>query len=240
MLGPSRPVPRVGARARIAHFGGSFERGTIIAVSEEGRRLRVRGERARRWSSSSAPPPRASSRPAWCTAHAWSCWAIRPELRSGYVGEVLGAVLAQHVPIQARSAGLAARKRASSSRWPSIGAPAIVQLTASRSNSSSTARCQASSVVDAAARPVPASVSAYSRRVAGRERAAQRQRVALGVGVVAVRGRQLRRGRAPALRCPAAAAPSHAATALRPRWRGRRWDSPAPRRPSAAARARRR
>ncbi len=44
MLGPSRPVPRVGARARIAHFGGSFERGTVVAVSEEGRRLRVRGE----------------------------------------------------------------------------------------------------------------------------------------------------------------------------------------------------
>lgn len=44
MLGPSRPVPRVGARARIAHFGGGFERGTILAVSEEGRRLRVRGE----------------------------------------------------------------------------------------------------------------------------------------------------------------------------------------------------
>jgi hypothetical protein len=44
MLGPSRPVPRVGARARIAHFGGSFERGTVIAVAEEGRRLRVRGE----------------------------------------------------------------------------------------------------------------------------------------------------------------------------------------------------
>jgi hypothetical protein len=34
----------VGARARIAHFGGSFERGTVIAVSEEGRRLSVRGE----------------------------------------------------------------------------------------------------------------------------------------------------------------------------------------------------
>ncbi len=44
MLGPSRPLPRVGARARIAHFGGSFERGTVVAVSEEGRRLRVRGE----------------------------------------------------------------------------------------------------------------------------------------------------------------------------------------------------
>ncbi|MGO9248041.1 MAG: hypothetical protein ACLQQB_14125 [Solirubrobacteraceae bacterium] len=44
MLGPSRPVPRVGARARIAHFGGSFEFGTVVAVSDEGRCLRVRGE----------------------------------------------------------------------------------------------------------------------------------------------------------------------------------------------------
>lgn len=44
MLGPSRPVPRVGARARIAHFGGGYEQGTIVAVAEEGRRLSVRGE----------------------------------------------------------------------------------------------------------------------------------------------------------------------------------------------------
>lgn len=34
----------VGARARIAHFGGSFESGTVLAVHEEGRRLEVRGE----------------------------------------------------------------------------------------------------------------------------------------------------------------------------------------------------
>jgi hypothetical protein len=44
VLEPSRPVPRVGAQARIAHFGGGFERGTVIAVHEQGRRLRVRGE----------------------------------------------------------------------------------------------------------------------------------------------------------------------------------------------------
>jgi hypothetical protein len=37
-------MPRVGARARIAHFGGGFERGTVIAVYEEGRRVEVRGE----------------------------------------------------------------------------------------------------------------------------------------------------------------------------------------------------
>jgi hypothetical protein len=44
VLGPSRPVPRVGAHARIAHFGGGFEQGTVIAVHEEGRRVEVRGE----------------------------------------------------------------------------------------------------------------------------------------------------------------------------------------------------
>lgn len=45
MLGPSRPVPRVGARARIAHFGGGYEQGTIVAVADEGRRVKVCGER---------------------------------------------------------------------------------------------------------------------------------------------------------------------------------------------------
>jgi hypothetical protein len=44
VLGPSRPVPRVGARARIAHFGGDFEAGVVIAVSEDGRWLQVRSE----------------------------------------------------------------------------------------------------------------------------------------------------------------------------------------------------
>ena len=37
-------MPRPGAAARIAHFGGSFEAGTVVAVLEEGRRLQVRGE----------------------------------------------------------------------------------------------------------------------------------------------------------------------------------------------------
>ncbi len=41
---PSRLVPRVGDRARIAHFGGGFEPAVITAVSEEGRRVEVRGE----------------------------------------------------------------------------------------------------------------------------------------------------------------------------------------------------
>jgi hypothetical protein len=37
-------MPRVGAHARIAHFGGGFESGVVVAVNEEGRRLEVRGE----------------------------------------------------------------------------------------------------------------------------------------------------------------------------------------------------
>jgi hypothetical protein len=44
VLGPSRPVPRVGAPARIAHFGGGFELATVLAVHEDGRRVEVRGE----------------------------------------------------------------------------------------------------------------------------------------------------------------------------------------------------
>ena len=37
-------MPRPGARARIAHFGGGFEAGTVVAVLEDGHRLQVRGE----------------------------------------------------------------------------------------------------------------------------------------------------------------------------------------------------
>jgi len=44
VLGPSRPLPRVGAQARIAHFGGGYELGVVLAVHEQGRRLEVRGE----------------------------------------------------------------------------------------------------------------------------------------------------------------------------------------------------
>jgi hypothetical protein len=44
VLGPSRPVPRVGAKARIAHFGGSFEGGTVVAVREHGRRIEILAE----------------------------------------------------------------------------------------------------------------------------------------------------------------------------------------------------
>lgn len=44
MLGPSRPVPCVGARARIRHFGGHVEVGTVVAVTDSGRRLRVRAQ----------------------------------------------------------------------------------------------------------------------------------------------------------------------------------------------------
>ncbi len=44
MLGPSRPLPHVGARARIKHFGGGSESGTVTAVHEEGRHVQVRGE----------------------------------------------------------------------------------------------------------------------------------------------------------------------------------------------------
>ena len=44
MLGPTRQPPRIGAPARIAHFGGGFERGTVVAIRDDGRLLEVRGE----------------------------------------------------------------------------------------------------------------------------------------------------------------------------------------------------
>jgi hypothetical protein len=37
-------MPRVGARARIVHFGGWVEQGVVVGVREEGRRLDVRDE----------------------------------------------------------------------------------------------------------------------------------------------------------------------------------------------------
>lgn len=42
MLGPTRPFPRVGASARIKHFGGSVELGTVVAVHDDGARVSVR------------------------------------------------------------------------------------------------------------------------------------------------------------------------------------------------------
>ena len=42
VLGPSRPLPRVGAPARIVHFGGDAEAATVLAVHDHGRRLTVR------------------------------------------------------------------------------------------------------------------------------------------------------------------------------------------------------
>jgi hypothetical protein len=44
MLGPTRPLPRVGARARIKHFGGGVEHGVVVAVHDDGARLSVEGE----------------------------------------------------------------------------------------------------------------------------------------------------------------------------------------------------
>jgi hypothetical protein len=37
-------MPRVGAAARIAHFGGGYEQVVITTVADEGRRVQVRGE----------------------------------------------------------------------------------------------------------------------------------------------------------------------------------------------------
>jgi hypothetical protein len=37
-------MPRVGAKARIAHFGGEREGGTVVAVRDDGRLLEVRAQ----------------------------------------------------------------------------------------------------------------------------------------------------------------------------------------------------
>ncbi|GAC1436888.1 MAG: hypothetical protein NVSMB51_09230 [Solirubrobacteraceae bacterium] len=44
MLKPTRPMPRVGARASISHFGGRAEQAVIVAIRDEGRSLVVRDE----------------------------------------------------------------------------------------------------------------------------------------------------------------------------------------------------
>jgi hypothetical protein len=44
MLGPTRPLPRIGAPARIKHFGGGVEHGVVVAVRDSGSRLSVEGE----------------------------------------------------------------------------------------------------------------------------------------------------------------------------------------------------
>ena len=44
MLGPTRLLPRVGGSARIKHFGGGVEQGTIVAVHDDGGRVSVQGE----------------------------------------------------------------------------------------------------------------------------------------------------------------------------------------------------
>ena len=41
---PSRPDPRAGAPARIAHFGGGFQAGVVQRVHDEGRRVLVRAD----------------------------------------------------------------------------------------------------------------------------------------------------------------------------------------------------
>jgi hypothetical protein len=47
LLGPTKPFPRVGARAVIAHFGGRSEPVVVVGVEDDGRRLLVSGPDAR-------------------------------------------------------------------------------------------------------------------------------------------------------------------------------------------------
>lgn len=44
MLRPTRPVPTVGAQARVRHFGGAGEPAVVTAVLQGGRLVQVRTE----------------------------------------------------------------------------------------------------------------------------------------------------------------------------------------------------
>jgi hypothetical protein len=48
VLGPSRPVPTLGAAVRVLYFGGEAEAGTILALGDEGRRLQIQCESGER------------------------------------------------------------------------------------------------------------------------------------------------------------------------------------------------
>ncbi|HEV7943201.1 MAG TPA: hypothetical protein VGP17_10430 [Solirubrobacteraceae bacterium] len=48
MLAPTRPLPHIGARARIQHFGGDVVMGTVCVVGEGGRRVEVSCESGER------------------------------------------------------------------------------------------------------------------------------------------------------------------------------------------------
>ncbi|MHB2000036.1 MAG: hypothetical protein ACYCSI_07615 [Solirubrobacteraceae bacterium] len=41
MLGPTRPLPTIGSRVRVTHFGGEAQHGVVIAVHDGGRRLQI-------------------------------------------------------------------------------------------------------------------------------------------------------------------------------------------------------
>ena len=105
--------------------------GTVVAVAEQGRRLRVRGEPGRRSSSCSAPRPPGSS-PAGA-AHGPRLELLGPDGQPELTGACTsGKCSAQCSRSTLADPGALARRppgsARSSSRWPSIGTPAIVQL----------------------------------------------------------------------------------------------------------------
>lgn len=48
MLRPTRPLPSLGSKARISHFGGEVEMGVVCAVHDDGRRVEVSCESGER------------------------------------------------------------------------------------------------------------------------------------------------------------------------------------------------
>ncbi len=164
------PHRRSRARSRTSAAASSARRCSPSAIRGAGWRCSARAVRS---SSSSSALRRRASSPARALAEVGDApgtpratatrRTVPPERRGSARGSARGA-RCRTAP--ARSGGRCA-KRASSSRWRTSGAPAIVQRTASRSNSSSTARCQASSRAVGRERALPCGAGERRQLVLG-------------------------------------------------------------------------
>ena len=214
--GRARSLPTASPRrrrARIAHFGGGFEPATMVAV-ERGRPAAAGARRGRRAARVRAQPrhravrlrrraPRAAPGAARAPAERARAAVLQAPAPAAS-GKCSAQCSRSTSRTHARSSAEAMRKRAEqlalaldrrARDHPAHGQPLEQQLERPLPGVLLRARAPRS--------PAPASACAYSLRGAGRERAAQRQHVAVGVGVVAARrARSLgwRRARLPTLR----------------------------------------
>ena len=229
-------------RARIAHFGGGFERGTVVAVRDDGRRVQVRGEGGELLEFVLSPATaRFVSAGERAAARAWSCSATRLT-RSGRLRRRGSARRSARAATSRTHARSAAARRRESARAARAGAR-------SARRRSPSARPGARTAARPRAARRPRCVAARARRAGERlrvlaprgrrQRAAQREHVAVGVGVVAARARAAARlaARAPA-HAPTRRSALGGALELRAHVAGQRaWRDPATRPPARARRA---